>query len=173
MRLNTSRSTGSYPTIPQIPHISTSGSRLRPRRRLLEVDSLANEVHGLRLRLVVRADDELCEKPEEDEVESDREEEDADEERGLPVDVDVVEKALVGSPGDEEGAHDAEHEPGSAEDVARLRRPHGEELDGQEVEDHLERSAEAVLAPTGNPGVMSDGHLGDPSTGHLRERRKK
>src|SRR4051812_29551721 len=74
MRTSACSSTGSRPTIPQIPHIAQP--QLRERRGLLEVPALAHGVRRLRLRLVIRPYDQLCEEAHQQQVEADREEED-------------------------------------------------------------------------------------------------
>ena len=80
---------------------------------------------------------------------------------------------LVRGPQHEQRAREAEDDAAAAEDVARLRRPDGEELDGQEVEQDLERPSDAVLAAAGGPRMVAHGDLGDPSTRQVRERRQE
>src|SRR5438874_4799411 len=151
-------------TSPQMPHIGLA----RRRAQLLvvgrvPVQFLGDEIGALVLRLVIGAHHHLGEQAHEQAEEADQGEHHREERQRRFDEVLLPGELEVHRPGRGEARAEDGEDPESAEDVDGLRCVAREELHHHEIEDHLERAAQAVLALARVARPVVDDHLRDAS----------
>src|SRR5206468_4675584 len=72
---------------------------------------------------------------------------------------DMVDQPLPRHKREQHGADAAEHEARAPEDIDRLGLIAAHEPDGQQIQQHFERSSEPILAASARAGTMIDGHF--------------
>ena len=123
-------------------------------------DRPTENVGRLTLRLVVRPDDELRHQAEQNELDSDDAEEHRKQEKGIAVDLHILEKLLVEGERTEQPSEEDRDQAQSAEEIHGLGGKADQKLDGHQIQRNLEGPQEAVLGSSVPAGVMADRDLG-------------